>query len=149
MKCPKCNEETKVLEKRNTPDADAIRRRRECLDCGHRFTTYEKSEDACLVVIKKDGTKEPFAKEKLISGVLKAIEKRPIDMIQVDNLFNEVFKELKEKAVNGEVQSTVVGDVLIQKLKKLDQVAYIRFASVYKAFKNIAGFEKELEDLKS
>lgn len=150
MKCPKCNsEDTKVLEKRNAPDLESIRRRRECLSCNFRFTTYEKAEDTPLIVVKKDGEKEPFLKEKYISGILKSIEKRPINMVQIDNLYNEVVEELKCHSQNGEISSSEIGNITIDKLKELDKVAYIRFASVYKAFKNIASFEKELEELKN
>lgn len=149
MKCPKCKDETKVLEKRNTPDSEAIRRRRECLICGHRFTTYEKTEEVAFIVIKKSGEKEPFTKEKFIAGILKAIEKRPVDIMQVENLYDDVVEELKEKAVNFEVTSTDIGDLIIEKLKALDEVAYIRFTSVYKAFKNVGSFERALQDLKN
>jgi len=149
MKCLKCKEaESKVLEKRNSPDSETIRRRRECLDCGYRFTTFEKVEDINLIVLKKGGEKEPFSKEKFIKGILRAIEKRPINMVQVDSLYNEVLEELREISVNGEVDSQKIGELATKKLKKLDSVAYIRFTSVFKAFQNIHNFEEELKDLK-
>lgn len=148
MKCPKCKSENlKVLEKRDVEEEETIRRRRECLGCSFRFTTYERLEAPSIVVHKKSGGKEPFSKEKVMKGILRAIEKRPVDMVQVDDILSSLEFAIKEKG-DEEVESSIIGDFITEKLKSIDEVAYIRFASVYKAFKNIASFEKELEELK-
>lgn len=149
MKCPKCKSENlKVLEKRDVEEEEAIRRRRECLDCSFRFTTYERLEAPSVVVRKKNGEKEPFSKEKVMKGILKAIEKRPVDMVQVDEIITGLEDAIKSGG-EGEVESAVIGDFISDKLKEIDAVSYMRFASVYKAFKNITSFEKELEELKN
>lgn len=149
MNCPKCgSENNKVLEKRDNDEDRTIRRRRECTDCFYRFTTYERVEIPIIIISKKDGEKEPFSREKAMKGVLRAIEKRPVDMVQVDELMNNLEAKLKGKG-DEEIPSTFIGDYIIEKLKDIDQVAYIRFASVFKAFKNINSFEKELEELRS
>lgn len=148
MKCPRCKSENiKVLEKRDVEEEEIIRRRRECPDCAYRFTTYERIELPLVVVLKKNGQKEPFSKEKVMKGIIKAIEKRPVNMIQVDEIVGGLEEAIKIMG-QEEIQSSFIGDYIIERLKEIDEVSYIRFASVYKAFKNIASFEKELEELK-
>lgn len=147
MKCPFCSSnESKVVDKRDTEGAVATRRRRECLSCHKRFTTYERLETLPITVVKKDKTREQFDREKLISGVLKACEKRPVSREQVEALIDEVETELKN-ADATEIDSKKIGELTVKKLKKLDKVAYIRFASVYKDFKDIDDFTKELSKL--
>lgn len=148
MKCPKCKSENlKVLEKRDVEEEESIRRRRECIGCNFRFTTYERLETPSLIVHKKSGGKEPFSKEKVMKGILKAIEKRPVDMVQVDEIVTGLEDMIKASG-DGEVESAIIGDFIVEKLKEIDAVSYMRFTSVYKAFKNISSFEKELEELK-
>ncbi|SRR3989344_4032002 len=147
MKCPFCfHSDTKVVDKRETENVDVTRRRRECLKCKKRFTTYERVEDLGLVIVKKDGRRENFDIEKLKRGILKACEKRPIGYEQVDELTNKIEAELR-KLKSKEVPSSVIGEKVASKLKKLDKIAYIRFASVYRSFADVTDFEKELKDL--
>ncbi|MDP2909411.1 MAG: transcriptional regulator NrdR [Nanoarchaeota archaeon] len=148
MICPYCRSpDTKVVDKRETPDRKATRRRRECLKCKKRFTTYERLEQADLFVIKKDKRREPFNREKLKNGIIKACQKRPISHETIEKILNEIESELRKKN-RTEVTSQEIGEIVMKKLKKLDQVAYIRFASVYREFKDISSFEKELRSLK-
>ena len=147
MKCRYCSStESKVVDSRPTEDGTSIRRRRECINCGKRFTTYEKIEEIPIMVIKKDGTREPFDSEKILSGVRKACEKRPVspaDMgLLVDNVVREVFNSLEQ-----EVKSEAIGEMVMSRLKDLDEVAYVRFASVYRQFKDINTFMNELKIL--
>ena len=147
MKCPFCfYEETKVVDKRETEDFDVTRRRRQCLKCKKRFTTYERVEDLGLIIVKKDGRRESFDPEKIKRGILKACEKRPVSCEQVDDIVNKVEAELR-KLKSKEVASSVIGEKIVSKLKKLDKIAYIRFASVYRSFADVTDFEKELKDL--
>ena len=146
MKCPFCNAlESKVIDKRSTPGRNATRRRRECLSCAKRFTTYEYVEESPLLVIKKDGTREQFDRVKVKSGLFKACEKRPISETQIDEVVSTIESRLRTKG--NEIQSKAIGKEIMKALKKLDKVAYIRFASVYREFKDIAEFEKELQQL--
>src|SRR4030042_2603120 len=146
MKCPFCNHiESKGGDSREASEATTIRRRRECLNCGKRFTTYEYVERTALMVIKKDGRREPFNRQKILNGLLKACEKRPISMENLENLANEVEAEL-QKRYEQEVQAHHIGETVIEKLAKLDDVAYVRFASVYRQFKDINQFMRELKD---
>ncbi|MFH0870314.1 MAG: transcriptional regulator NrdR [archaeon] len=147
MRCPFCSyEETKVVETRETGE-DVTRRRRECLRCKKRFTTYEKLESLNLRVIKKDGNRESFDKEKLRRGLLKACEKRPISIADIDRVADDIERTLRSKHA-PEVKSTIIGELVMKSLKKLDSVAYIRFASVYRSFQDIQEFEKEVKLLK-
>lgn len=147
MKCPFCaSPESKVVDKRDTDGAIATRRRRECLSCGKRYTTYERLETLPITVVKKDKTREQFDREKLIGGMLKACEKRPVSRDQVERVVDEIEAELKN-AEATEIDSKLIGELAIKKLKKIDKVAYIRFASVYKDFKDIDDFAKELDKL--
>src|SRR3989344_3525858 len=133
MRCIYCSQQTKVTDKRESPDG--IRRRRECLKCKKRFTTYEKPEKKEIIVVKKDGRREKFSREKLKTGLMKACEKRPISVDKIDKIVEE-----KILIKNKEVKSDMIGKLIIGKLKKLDKVAYIRFASVYKDFQDIKDF---------
>jgi len=147
MNCPDCGtHKIKVLEKRNVEGEQTIRRRRECEDCGFRFTTYERVEAAILTVLKKDGTRETFSGEKLRAGLERALEKRPITDIKVEIFISEIEKKLKSAGVN-EIKSSEIGDMVLKKLKELDDVAYLRFASVYKSFETVESFKKELEKI--
>lgn len=148
MKCPFCeNTETKVVDKRETEEFDTTRRRRECLKCEKRFTTYERIEGLNLSIIKKDGRKEPFNKEKIRNGILKACEKRAITLEQIDNIVDKIECELR-KLKTTEIKSEKIGEKVINALKKLDKVAYLRFASVYRRFDDIKDFEKEIKEIK-
>jgi len=149
MKCPYCNSENnKVVDKRETPDLKNTRRRRECLKCKKRFTTYERVEQVELYVIKKDERRELFDREKLKSGIIKACQKRPISHESIENVINQIELMLRKKR-KIEITAEEIGEIVMKKLKKLDKVAYIRFASVYRDFQDISSFEKELKSLKS
>lgn len=146
LKCPYCNnEDTKVLDKRETEDFLTTRRRRECLKCEKRFTTYERIETD-LIVIKKDGRREKFSREKLKRGILKAVEKRAISPDQIEKLLNNIEATLRNKH-SSEISVKVVGELVMRKLKSLDKVAYIRFASVYREFEDPSSFIKEIKIL--
>ena len=148
MKCPYClNTKTRVLDKRDIVELDVIRRRRECQKCRKRFTTYERIELVGFSVVKKDGGRERFDRDKLTSGLLKACEKRPIPRENVERIVNEIEAELKNYE-EKEVESSAIGQIVMERLKDLDRVAYIRFASVYRDFQDIQSFEKELRELK-
>ena len=145
MRCPFClSDESKVVDKRDS--GENIRRRRECLKCKKRFTTYENIEEAKIFVVKKDGRREPFSREKLRSGITKACEKRPVSQEKIDNAVSEIEQKLKEKG--KEIPSKFIGELVMKKLKQLDKVAYIRFASVYHEFKDINDFKRELKEIK-
>ena len=148
MKCPFCRQtKTRVVDKRNLEELDTIRRRRECLACGRRFSTYERIEWTGVSVIKKDGRRESFDRDKLLAGLLKACEKRPIAREAVEKLVSTVEAELYNYG-NREVPAQVIGELVMDRLKELDKVAYIRFASVYREFTDLKSFEKELRTLK-
>ena len=147
MKCPFCNHlEDKVIDSRPTDENLAIRRRRECIRCGSRFTTYEKIENTPLFVIKKDGTRQTFDRYKLIGGIMRACEKRPVTLVQVERLADET-EQYFLNTLKKEIPSKEIGEVVMEKLRKLDQVAYVRFASVYKEFKDVDTFMEELKDI--
>ncbi|MBI4020618.1 MAG: transcriptional repressor NrdR [Candidatus Aenigmarchaeota archaeon] len=147
MKCPFCGSlESKVLDKRESPDEKATRRRRECLSCKKRFTTYERVEAADLVVIKKDGKREMFDRSKIRTGVLKACEKRPVTLDQIEQVVDLIENDIR-KLGSSEVKSTMIGNLVMRRLKRLDKVAYIRFASVYREFADVRSFQKELKKL--
>jgi transcriptional repressor NrdR len=144
MICPKCTHEgTRVLDSRETHEGKEIRRRRQCEKCAYRFTTFERVESNNFVVIKKDGSRESYIREKLESGVWRACEKRPITKEQVDSMLNQLEEEWSK--MGKEISSKVIGENLMEKLRTLDEVAYIRFASVYRHFKDIETFRKELD----
>ena len=145
MKCPYCGyKESKVVDSRPAEEGSSIRRRRECLSCEKRFTTYETVESLPMVVIKKDGSREPFDSKKILAGVRKACEKRPVSAAQMDKLVEEVVREVNN-TLEQEVTSTYVGELVMRGLKELDEVAYVRFASVYRQFKDINTFMEELK----
>lgn len=147
MKCPFCGfEDSKVIDSRATEDNMAIRRRRECLQCNKRYTTYEKVEDIPILVIKKDSSREFFDKSKIVSGLIKACQKRPISRKQIEDIASEVEKSLSNEMLT-EVKSDMIGEVIMEKLKEIDEVAYVRFASVYRQFKDINTFMKEISNL--
>lgn len=145
MRCPFCSQQDgRVVDSRTSKEGDSIRRRRECLNCGKRFTTYERIEEVAQMVIKKDGRREPFDRWKMKSGILKAIQKRPISMDQVDAMVDEIERSLFTGSEH-EISSQVIGEAIMERLKKLDEVAYVRFASVYRQFKDLNEFMDELK----
>lgn len=148
MRCPFCgHDETKVVDSRTSEAQDAIRRRRECLACTERFTTYERREEMPLMVVKKDGTPEPFDRAKLLRGLLTATTKRDVPIEKLEALIEDVEAELHNEFRN-EVGSRQLGDMILRRLRDLDKVAYVRFASVYKQFQDLDEFTKELKQLK-
>ena len=147
MKCPYCRyTESKVIDSRPTDEGERIRRRRECLKCGKRFTTYEVIESVPIVVIKKDKSRETFDRSKLLNGLLRACEKRPVSIDQLDRIVDEIEATLQE-SMDREVPSQLIGTYAMEKLKQVDEVAYVRFASVYRQFKDINSFMEELSRL--
>lgn len=149
MKCPYCGyREDKVVDSRATAEESAVRRRRECLKCGKRFTTYEYIEEVSLMVIKKDGRREPFDRKKLLAGIIKACEKRPVSMEKMEEIVTQVERSIQKKS-DREVFSTRIGELVMERLKLLDDVAYVRFASVYRQFKDVGQFMEELKSVLS
>jgi transcriptional repressor NrdR len=147
MRCPFCKrDDSKVLDSRESAEATVTRRRRECLGCRKRFTTYERVEELMPLVVKKDSRREPYDREKLISGLQKAVEKRPVSMDQLEALVAEVEARVLERG-EKEVPSSLVGEEVMRRLRALDQVAYVRFASVYRSFRDIEEFMDELKGL--
>ena len=147
MKCPYCGHlEDKVVDSREGEDGETVRRRRECLQCTRRFTTYERSEKLPLMVVKKDGRREPFDRQKLLAGLRKACEKRPVSMEQLDRFIDELERDLVS-AYEKEAASAAIGELVMERLHGLDEVAYVRFASVYRQFKDINQFMGELKGI--
>ncbi|MFQ5681179.1 MAG: transcriptional regulator NrdR [Candidatus Omnitrophota bacterium] len=147
MRCPFCcYKEDKVMDSRASSDGRSVRRRRECLKCGRRFTTYESIEDMPLMVSKKDGRREVFDRQKIKAGIIKACEKRPIPIEKIEELVVGIEKEVL-KRFEREVPAVFIGEILMQRLSRLDQVAYVRFASVYRQFKDVNQFMKELKGI--
>lgn len=145
MRCPYCGyKEDKVMDSRASSENDSIRRRRECLKCQRRFTTYEHIEDMALMVVKKNGQRQGFDRNKLISGILKSCEKRPVSAGKIEHLVDDVERALQRKH-EKEVKSSQIGEMVMKKLHGLDEVAYVRFASVYREFKDVTEFMKELK----
>lgn len=148
MKCIYCDcMESHVLDSRVIENGTVIRRRRECKNCKKRFTTYERAERIPILVIKKDNTREPFNTDKIRNGLLLACQKRPISIAQVNDLVNSVEQTANKRAVSGEINSQIIGELVMKKLKELDEVAYVRFASVYRQFTDIGSFMDELSHL--
>lgn len=148
MKCPFCtHEDTKVIDSRVASDGLSIRRRRECIKCQHRFSTYEEMEILDIAVVKRDTTEEPYYREKLESGLRKSLEKRPVKSDEFKQLVSEIEQDVHKRIENGKIESKEIGNIVIKKLKKYDQIAYIRFASVYRQFEDISEFTKELQKL--
>jgi transcriptional repressor NrdR len=149
MKCPFCgNTENKVIDSRISKDGDAIRRRRECVSCGKRFTTYEFVEEVLPTVVKKDGRREPFDRTKIRSGIKKACEKRPISTDEIESIVDRIEQRCQEYP-DKEIPASVVGEQVMKELQNLDGVAYVRFASVYREFRDVSDFLEELKDLLS
>lgn len=147
MKCPTCQcTSTRVIDSRPVDESSSIRRRRECEGCGHRFTTFEKVEQIPLIVVKKGGTREEFSREKILRGLIRACEKRPVALKQLEEISFNIEKELRSQG-KAEVNSEVIGEMVMDRLAHLDEVAYVRFASVYRQFKDINVFIDELKEL--
>jgi len=147
LKCPTCRyRETRVIDSRLVEEDNSVRRRRECLDCGYRFTTFERARDSLPLVIKKDGRREPYARKKIVTGIEKALEKRPVSVRVREELLAKVEKHLREGA-EKEISSKMIGEKVMLELHELDEVAYVRFASVYRSFRDISEFMDELKEL--
>jgi len=147
VKCPFCqNSEDKVLESREIDEGKVIRRRRECLSCRGRFTSYERVEEKPILVIKRDGRREQFSREKVRSGILKACEKRPVALMLIDETIDEIEREIHREE-GREVTTAKIGEMVMDRLQEVDKIAYIRFASVYRKFENISEFVKEIKEI--
>lgn len=147
MHCPKCHHNSsRVIDSRQADDGRAIRRRRECENCGFRFTTFERLEETPLLIIKKNGAREEFNREKVLRGLIRSAEKRPVAMEQMEQIVDHVEAKIRELGEN-EVSSTAIGEYVMEELVNLDEIAYIRFASVYRQFKDMSVFLKELQDI--
>lgn len=145
MRCPKCNfSETKVIDSRQTDDGFKIRRRRECTSCGYRFTTYEKLEETQIVVIKRDGTRQEYNRDKIVNGIIRACEKRPVSLATIESVVDKVEKQIYNSFQN-EISTELIGELVMNELRNVDDVAYVRFASVYRQFKDINTFMDELK----
>ncbi len=148
MRCPVCGKlDSKVLETRLAEDGYSVRRRRECLECQTRFTTYEKYDDLPLLVVKKDGRREAFSQHKILDGMIRACQKRPVPLDKLESIAAEIERVLKNNSLKREVSTTEIGEMVMEGLKELDAVAYVRFASVYREFKDINTFMDEIEIL--
>ena len=147
MKCPFCfNDESKVVDSRSTDDNTTIRRRRECTKCNKRYTTYEKIEDIPVLVIKRDLARENFNKEKIINGLIIACQKRPVSRKQIEEIAEDIEKKISNKMLT-EIESETIGEMVMEKLKEIDEISYVRFASVYRQFKDINTFLEEIKNL--
>ena len=147
MRCPFCGHlEDKVVDSREAKDGDSIRRRRECLDCARRFTSYERIDEIPYMVVKKDGTREPFDRNKVLAGLLRATEKRPVSVTQLEGISSEIEKNVQDSS-DREIPTSDIGKIIMRRLKALDKVAYVRFASVYLEFADVSEFMAELKVL--
>lgn len=147
MKCPFCGyKEDKVVDSRSTAEESSVRRRRECLKCGKRFTTYEYVEEVSLMVVKKDGSREPFDRKKILAGIMKACEKRPISFEKMEEVVNQIERAIQKKS-DREISASRIGELVMEKLKTLDEVAYVRFSSVYREFRDVGQFMEELKSI--
>ena len=147
MKCPFCGfEESKVIDSRPTDEGERIRRRRECISCGKRFTTYEKVESMPLIVIKKDNNREPYDREKLTAGIVRSCHKRPVSLTRINAMVDEIETQIYNMG-EKEIPAKVIGEIVMEKLKDLDEVAYVRFASVYREFKDVNTFMAEIQKI--
>ena len=147
MKCIYCGfEDSKVLDSRSTDETNSIRRRRECLKCGRRFTTYETVETVPILVVKKDGSRQPFDINKVKSGMIKACEKRPVSIAQIDEMALDIEKQI-QNSLRQEIPSQEIGEMIMQKLKAVDEIAYVRFDSVYRQFKDVTNFIKLITEM--
>ena len=148
MHCPFCEENnSKVIDSRSSEDGFVIRRRRQCLNCGKRFTTYERVEERPILVVKKDGSRQQFDRKKILNGLLKACEKRPVSLETIERLSSEIENEIRERN-SSEISSIYIGELVMEKLKDLDHVAYVRFTSMYRQFTDVEGFIQAIENLK-
>jgi len=149
LKCPYCGySESKVVDSRSTEDDMSIRRRRECSGCSKRYTTYEKVEDIPILIIKKNMNREYFDRSKIVNGLIKACQKRPVSRSQIENIADEVEKKINNEMLT-EVKSEYIGEIIMEQLKKIDEISYVRFASVYRQFKDVNTFLEEIKDLMS
>lgn len=147
MKCPFCEcLESKVIDSRPTDEGQAIRRRRECISCGKRFTTYEKIEEIPIIVVKKDGNRQAYDRNKLLNGIIKSCEKRPVSMSTIEAIVDEIERNISN-SMEKEITSVEIGEMVMNKLKNIDEVAYVRFASVYRQFKDVNSFMDELKKI--
>ncbi|HLR20743.1 MAG TPA: transcriptional regulator NrdR [Tissierellaceae bacterium] len=147
MKCPYCNYmESKVVDSRPTDEGQAIRRRRECMDCNKRFTTYENVEEIPIIVVKRDGKRESYNRNKLLNGIIKSCEKRPVSMNTIESLVDNIENKISN-SLEREITSIEIGEMIMNKLKDIDEVAYVRFASVYRQFKDVNSFMNELKKI--
>lgn len=147
MKCPYCDYiESKVVDTRPTDEGQAIRRRRECMNCTKRFTTYEKIEEIPIIVVKKDGNRQSYDRNKLLNGIIKSCEKRPVSLEDIERIVNDIEKALSN-SLEKEITSVEIGEMVMNELKDLDEVAYVRFASVYRQFKDVNSFMNELKKI--
>lgn len=149
MRCNQCQHtDTKVVESRDASEGDSIRRRRECISCKHRFTTYERVENPQLVIVKNGGTRQLYSREKMLAGLYRACEKTSVSALQVDKVVSDIEKKLYASG-ETEISSNKIGELVMEELAKISEVAYVRFASVYRRFKDIASFERELSEIKT
>lgn len=147
MRCPKCNyNKSSVVDSRQAEDGNTIRRRRECESCHTRFTTFERLEELPLLVIKKDGTREQFSRDKILNGVVQSAQKRPVSSTDIENLISRIEQKVRT-AYENEVSSTVIGNLVMEELAELDEITYVRFASVYKSFKDLDEIEELLQQI--
>ncbi len=147
MKCPYCDYmESKVVDSRPTDEGQAIRRRRECINCGKRFTTYEKIEEIPIIVVKKDGNRQIYDRNKLLNGIIKSCEKRPVSMNDIEEIVDSIEKKLSN-SLEKEITSREIGEMVMDRLKDIDEVSYVRFASVYRQFKDVNSFMDELKKI--
>ena len=147
MKCPYCDYfESKVIDSRPTDEGQAIRRRRECINCNKRFTTYEKIEEIPIIIVKKDGNRQAYDRNKLLNGILKSCEKRPVSISTIEQIVDDIEKNLSN-SLEKEITSVAIGEMVMNKLKNVDEVAYVRFASVYRQFKDVNSFMEELKKI--
>lgn len=147
MRCPKCNGlKSSVVDSRQAEDGNTIRRRRECEECHYRFTTYERVEEKTLVVVKKDGNREQFSRDKIFNGIIRSAQKRPVSTEQIDAIVNRIEQNVRSNH-DSEVESDVIGNLVMAELAKLDEITYVRFASVYRSFKDVAELETLLKEI--
>lgn len=147
MRCPKCNSlKSSVVDSRQAEDGNTIRRRRECENCHYRFTTYERLEEKTLVVVKKDGTREQFSREKIFNGIIRSAQKRPVSSANIDEVVSRIEQKVRAQS-DSEVESDVIGNLVMEELVDLDEITYVRFASVYRSFKDVSEIESLLKQI--
>lgn len=147
MRCPKCTSiKSSVVDSRQAEDGNTIRRRRECENCGHRFTTYERIEEKTLVVVKKDGNREQFSREKIFNGIIRSAQKRPVSSSEIEEVVNRIEQKVRAHS-DSEVESDLIGNLVMEELVELDEITYVRFASVYRSFKDVGELENLLKQI--